>query len=266
MSVKPLPTLRCLIIDDETHAHILLQDNISQVPWLRLVGNAYNGIDALAMIAEIKPDLIFLDINMPSISGLQILEMLPASKIQVIMTTAYHHYAVDAFDFSVTDFLLKPTYLDRFLKAVTKAMEIHLRQINSQILFDPTAGIPTQPHSDFDRTDWKDLKSAQFGEAHVTLKVDKKLIRVPYANIIFLEGSNNYVNVHINSVTLSTRGSLTDFELRLPQKQFLRVQKSYIINRDFAHEVEGNEIIMERGYKITIPKTERTQVLQSLAK
>jgi DNA-binding LytR/AlgR family response regulator len=266
MSAKSLPTLRCLIIDDETHAHSLLQDNISQVSWLELAGNAYNGIDALAMIAEIQPDLIFLDVNMPSISGLQMLEMLPDSKIQVILTTAYHHYAVDGFDYNVTDFLLKPAFLDRFLKAITKAMEIYLRRTGMDVALNPADTVSLQPQSGLDSSAWKDPKSTQFGESHVTLKVEKKLHRIPYSNIIFLEGSNNYVNVYTHTGTLNTRGSLTDFDLRLPRKQFLRVQKSYIINREYAHEIDGGEIIMERGFKITIPKTERSHILQSLAK
>ncbi|MCE7044466.1 LytTR family DNA-binding domain-containing protein [Dyadobacter sp. CY312] len=266
MSEKPAPALRCLIIDDEPDSHKLLEYNIGQVSWLSLIGNAYNGLDALAMITSMKPDLIFLDVNMPSISGLQMLEMLPDTKVQVILTTAYSRYALDGYDFSITDFLLKPAYLDRFIKAVTKALTIHQRSYNTQIPLPPITTFSPALQSDFDQSEFKDLPSPLFGESQVTLRVEKKLHRIPYQNIIFLEGLKNYVNVHTYHDCLTTRSSLTDFENRLPEKLFLRTHKSYIINRNCALEIEGNEILLEKEFKVMISKTDRYQILKSLSK
>lgn len=261
MNIPPLPTLRCLIIDDETHAHKRLEEKIARVSWLVLVGNAYNGIDGLAMIASIQPDVIFLDVNMDSISGIQMLKMLPDSSLQVIMTTSYYRYAVDAFDLNVTDFLLKPSDDERFLQAVAKAMDIHLRKTGSKIDFDPSEQLLQVPKNTLDISTWTDSKTALFGTTRLTLKVEKKLALLEYIDIIFLQSDNNYVHVQTDPDIYTVRGLLSEFEARLPANQFLRIQKSYIINVGHVKFIDGNELIMSKGYRTPISKNEKDYIL-----
>ncbi|CAG5072976.1 Protein-glutamate methylesterase/protein-glutamine glutaminase [Dyadobacter sp. CECT 9623] len=112
--------ISCLIIDDEEPAHEVLKFLIAKIPWLVCVGSCYNAVEALEVIPDSKPDILFLDVNMPELTGLDLLSIVKAPNSHVIMTTAYSQYAVDGFTFDVTAFLLKPIGFDRFLKAVTK--------------------------------------------------------------------------------------------------------------------------------------------------
>ncbi|REA60182.1 hypothetical protein DSL64_16040 [Dyadobacter luteus] len=266
MNIHPLPTLRCLIIDDETHAHKHLEEKIAKFPWLVLVGNAYNGIDGLAMIANIKPDLIFLDVEMDSITGLQMLKMLPESGLQVIINSSYHRYAVDAFDLNATDFLWKPTNQERFLQAMTKAMDIHLRRTGSKNHFDPSEQLSDVPKNTLDISTWTDSKTAQFGTSRLTLRIDKKLALIRYDDIIFFQSNNNYVTVYTDTDIYTVRGQLSEFEDHLPVNQFLRIQKSYIINVGYVQFVDGNELIMEKGYRTPISKNEKDYILPIILK
>ena len=271
MTYKSTTTLKCLIIDDEPDSHLVLQHHLSQIPWLSLAGNIYNAVEALVEIPASQPDLIFLDVNMPNLSGLQLLDMLPSMGAQVILTTAYSKYAMDGYDFDIADFLLKPATFERFLKAVNKVRINHDVKYGTQIgfiradSFKQSSPIKTQVICS-DQPEWKEIPSPVFGSSHATLRVEKTLHRVPYENIIFIESLKNYVNVHTFHECLTTRGSLAEFGEKLPASLFLRTHKSYIINRAHALLIEGNEVVLENDYRVMISKADRLDVLKSLAK
>lgn len=263
--------LKCLIIDDERDSHLVLEHHLGQIPWLNLAGNVYNAVDALVEIPRCTPDLIFLDVNMPSLSGLQLMEMLPAIRSQVILTTAYTKYAMDGYDFDIVDFLLKPATFERFLKAVNKARINHEKryQENSSTkasYLSTNDPLPKSYAPAADSGGWKDLPSPSFGTSHAIFRVEKKLYRIPYDSIIFIESIRNYVNVHTLHGCLTTRGSLTKFNGKLPETLFLRTHKSYIVNCDHALEIEGNQLILEKNYRVMISKAERNEVLKALAR
>src|ERR1700709_731632 len=207
-------TLNCVIIDDEPIARKLLQEYIEETDFLTLVGTAENPLKATGLINRLDVDLIFLDINMPKMNGLDFLRS--ADKLpMVIMTTAYGQYALDGFELAVVDYLVKPFSLERFLKACLKAFELKLL---------------------------KESKSAhqKSDTGHFFVKCEGKIEKVIYNELIYIEAMANYVTLHtINDkmvVYLTIKGILE----KLPANQFVQVHRSYIVNTEKINTIEGN--------------------------
>ncbi|WPU97048.1 LytTR family DNA-binding domain-containing protein [Mucilaginibacter sabulilitoris] len=206
--------LKCLIIDDEPIARKLLQEYIEETDFLELVGVAEHPLKAAGLINSITVDLIFLDINMPKMSGLEFLRSAPNLPM-VILTTAYGQYALDGFELAVVDYLVKPFSLERFLKACIKAFELKALK------------------------DGKSTPSKSDGD-HFFVKCEGKIEKIAYHELIYLEAMANYVVLHtINDkmvVYLTIKGILE----KLPASQFVQVHKSYIVNIEKINTIEGN--------------------------
>jgi DNA-binding LytR/AlgR family response regulator len=196
--------LRCIAVDDEPLALGLLTDYIRKIPFLELVatcGDAFEAADALQRFAV---DLIFIDIQMPGLTGLQFIQSL-AKRPMVIIVTAYKKFAPEGFDLDVVDYLVKPMGLDRFMKACYKAQELY------------------------------QLRSAPVGSAAAAdfffVNVDYSLVKVLFADIVWIEGSGDYVKIHLRSAAkpLLVRTSAKTLEAELPTDRFLRIHKSYIV-------------------------------------
>jgi len=217
--------LKCLIIDDEPIARKLLQEYIEETDFLELVGVAVNPLKAAGLINSTEVDLIFLDINMPKMSGLEFLRSAPNLPM-VIMTTAYGQYALDGFELAVVDYLVKPFSLDRFLKACMKAFELKSLKDSKSANPKPDAG-------------------------HFFVKCEGKIEKVVYDELIFIEAMANYVVLHtINDkmvVYLTIKGILE----KLPADQFVQVHKSFIVNTEKINTIEGNMLHLG-GAKITM--------------
>ncbi|QEC76613.1 LytR/AlgR family response regulator transcription factor [Mucilaginibacter ginsenosidivorax] len=232
-------TLNCLIIDDEPIARKLLQEYIEEIDFLVLVGTAENPLKATAMMNELDVDLVFLDINMPKMNGLQFLRS--ANNLpMVIMTTAYGQYALDGFELAVVDYLVKPFSLDRFLKAVQKALELKsLRQKQA-------APVKTEPD-------------------HFYVKCDGKIERVLYDDLIYVEAMANYVVLYTIPKKLVVYLTIKSIQEKLPAEKFLQVHKSHIVNLKMVNTIEGNMLNLGSA-RVTIGQRFYDEVMDRILK
>lgn len=197
--------INCLIIDDEPWALDLMEDFIQKIPYLRLVARCEGPIAARPYFDQEEIDLIFLDIRMPDLSGIQFLKTL-SKKPSVIFVTAYNEFAVEGFELDAVDYLLKPVPFDRFVGAVSKAYEyISFRKSNKQL----------NTNEDF-----------------IFIKTSHKIQKIFYEDIIYLEGLKDYTRIHLSGSRkpIVTLQSLKYFESRLPSTNFIRIHRSYIVS------------------------------------
>lgn len=225
--------IRCIAIDDEDLALDLLEDNIRKIPFLEFCGRFTNAFEALKTIKEDPVDLIFLDIQMPDISGIQFLKTLHP-KPSVIFTTAFSKYALEGFELDVVDYLLKPYSFERFLKAVNKAYE-NIR------LLEKAKEAP---------------RGVTHGSHYLFVRADYKLVKVALQDILFIEGLKDYVKIHCGDKPLLTQMSMKSIEEKLPEKDFIRVHRSFIVafdKIDFIHKsfisIRGREIPLSDHYR-----------------
>ncbi len=211
--------LRCIAIDDEPLALGLVMDYIGKVPFLELVAGCGDAFEAARVLQEKEVDLMFMDIQMPGLTGLQFIQSMP-KRPMVILITAYKKFAPEGFDLDVVDYLVKPVGIDRFLKACYKAQELHQLRTN--------AG-PTVSSADF-----------------FFVNVDYSLIKVLFADIIWIEGSGDYVKIHLKSSPrpLLVRSSTRTMETELPKDKFIRIHKSYILSVDSITAVRKNSVFI----------------------
>jgi DNA-binding LytR/AlgR family response regulator len=212
--------INCIIVDDEQHAIDILVHYIKQTPYLNLVASTTNPIEALEMVGTQKIDLIFLDIQMPELSGIDFIKAING-KSKVILTTAYSEFALQGYDLDVVDYLLKPIRLPRFLTAVQKAVKaLNEGAENSNI--DP-------------EDDYIFVKTESKG----------KLLKINLADIDYIEGMKNYVAIYRGGQKTLVYTNMKDIEARLPQKQFIRVHKSFIIPVARITGIEGNRVLLK---------------------
>jgi DNA-binding LytR/AlgR family response regulator len=198
---------RCLVIDDEPLAIKLIKGHLAKLSSFELAGECRNALQALDFLKKEKIDLMFLDINMPEITGLEFLRTIP-NPPYVIITTAFREYAIEGYDLDVVDFLLKPISFERFLKAINRYID-RTKQVKAE------GGSNSTP-------------SKEIG--HILIQDSKNTFKIPLDEIIWFEGYGEYVKVITENKNYLVRGSLTDFENRLAEKKFLRIHKSYIVN------------------------------------
>jgi len=231
--------LKCIIIDDEPIARKLIEEFIGDIAFLELIGQAENPAKAIKLLTENPVDIIFLDINMPTINGIDFLKS-SKNTASIIMTTAYAEYAVEAFSLDVLDYLVKPIPFDRFLKACNKAKEVY---DNKQRLLDTK-----QPAND-----------------HFFIKCDNQIEKVNYDDLLYAESMLNYVLLYTPTRKMIVYITLKSLEEQLPESQFIKVHKSFIVNRSKIKSIEGNMINLG-SEKITISQNLREKVLNEILK
>jgi DNA-binding LytR/AlgR family response regulator len=262
--------ISCLIVDDEEPAHEVLKFLISKLSWLTYAGSCYNALEALEMIPEVKPDIIFLDVNMPELSGLDLLNIVHAPDAHVIMTTAYPEYAVDGFTFDVTAFLLKPIGFDRFLKAVTKVRRLigdsHLAHERARSITDAaTNEMASADRQHAPAPPLPEPRPDTAQEEYMWIRADRKMYCVWFKDIYFVEGLKDYVKVYYTDGVLVTLASMAAMTTRLPSPTFVRTHRSYIVNRNMIKMIEGNMVTMLNGMKVSIAVSPtRDEVLRQL--
>ncbi|NIG53371.1 LytTR family DNA-binding domain-containing protein [Chitinophaga sp. Cy-1792] len=212
--------INCLIVDDEQHAIDVLAYYIKQTSYLHLLHSTTNPMEALTVVNTNKIDLIFLDIQMPEISGIDFIKTIQGS-CRVILTTAYSEFAAESYDLEVVDYLLKPIPFPRFLKAAQRALTMS------------TSGT-TQVSNELDDDDYIFVKTEQKG----------KMLKINLRDIDYIEGMKNYVAIHHNGQKTMALLNMKDLEERLPRKQYMRVHKSFIISISKIIAVEGNQIML----------------------
>jgi DNA-binding LytR/AlgR family response regulator len=229
--------LKVLIVDDEPLALDVLETYISQMPDLELIKRCSNAIEANEALKVYDIDLMFLDIQMPQLTGIDFVKTLSKPPM-IVFTTAYPNYAIQGFDLNALDYLLKPISLDRFMKAVNKAVE-HAELMHRDI--PAQNGTPSSV-------------SANDALDFFFVKADKKLIKVNFDDIIYIEGLKDYVIIRLLNgrvITLQTMKSLED---RLPKGRFKRIHRSYIVAMDKITAIEGNMVeVLEKDKPKLLP-------------
>ena len=234
-------TIRCAIIDDEYLARQYMRDYVAKIPYLQLEGDYNTPMKAMEALHHGKVELLFLDIQMPEISGLDFLRSLE-KRPYVILTTAYKEFALEGYELEVTDYLLKPFSFDRFLKAVNKVYNA----INQRAQSIPSEASAQQ------QTDFK--------KDYLVIRADRKYYKINYEDLIYIEGQKAYVTFHSeNNKRITALASLKDLEEKLPAGQFIRIHKSYIVSLKKIDALEGNQLEVA-GEKLPVGNYYRHQV------
>jgi DNA-binding LytR/AlgR family response regulator len=229
--------LKCLIVDDEPVARKVLAEFIEDIDWLELAGQAENPLKAMKLLREQEIDILFLDINMPKINGIDFLKSSPTDAC-VIITTAYAEYAVESYGLDVMDYLLKPIAFDRLLKACNKAKEWReLRQASG----------PGKPND------------------HFFIKSNNQIEKVYYDELIYVEAMLNYVMLYTTAKKMMVYVTIKSLEEQLPADLFIKVHKSFIVNMNKIRSIEGNVLDMGTE-KITISQSLREKVINEIVK
>ena len=243
--------INTIIVDDEPLALDVLETYIEQIPELNLVKRCQNALEANDALKNNDIDLMFLDIQMPQLTGIDFLKTLTNPPL-VIFTTAYPNYALEGFELDALDYLLKPISLERFMKAVNKAQD----QINLQR--GQTSGSGTAPKEELPD-----------GEDFIFVKADKKLVKIKYDEIIYIEGLKDYVIIRLDKTRVITLQTMKSLEDKLPANQFKRIHRSYIVSIDKIQAVNGNMVeVEEKGQAKHLPigKNYRDELLQIINK
>lgn len=225
-----------MAVDDEPLALKLLEDNISKVPFLEQVAACRNGFEAMKVLQETRVDLIFIDIQMPGLTGLQFIGSLE-NKPLVIFVTAYKQYALDSYDLAVVDYLVKPVSLERFIKACNRAKELHELKLLKQ---QPA----TLPAADY-----------------FFLNADYSQVKIAFNDIVWIEGLREYVKIYLKSADkpLLFRVSLKAVELELPPSRFIRIHKSFIVAIESITSIRKNSVFI-KDLELPIGETFREAV------
>jgi len=238
--------INCIIIDDEPLARVGLKEYIADIDFLTLLSEFDNPLGATSLIGSGKVDLIFLDIQMPKITGLDFFKTLK-NPPAVIFTTAYPQYALDGFEVNALDYLVKPISFDRFLKAALKARELYSSKTESGILSE-NAG---------------EISGAIEAGTYFFIKADNKLVRILLADILFVEAMQNYVTIYTNSKKYISYLTFKSVEDYLPVSDFIKVHKSFIIAAARVDSIDGNEIRIG-DYHIPISRSLKDAVTEKL--
>lgn len=232
--------IRCIAVDDEAYAADIIANYIQKVPYLELAGKTTNAIEALTWVQQGKADLVFLDIQMPELTGLQFLKI-AGNNCKIILTTAYPEHALTAYENDVIDYLLKPVSFERFLRAVQKV----------QTLFNSSV-------ADAKNID-KDEVTIDKDFMFIKGETKNKFIKISFNDINYIEGLKNYISIFLTEQRLVTYLTLKDVEPLLPEAKFMRVHKSYIVAMDKINMIDGNTIYINTE-KIPIGETYKTKV------
>lgn len=219
--------IKCLIVDDESTARDIMQIHFQQIKEIEVIGCCKNGKEAISQLKNQQVDLIFLDINMPDISGISLAKSVPKST-KIIFTTAYREYAVDGFDLQAVDYLLKPISFDRLVQAIQK-----YRSENNSLISPKT-----------------------FVKDFITVRSERKMVKINFEDILFVESLSDYVKLHTTSKTIVTRETISNLESKLPSELFIRVHRSFIVSISYITsyaseylEVKEKTIPISRSYR-----------------
>lgn len=227
--------INCIIVDDEPMAREILENHLGKVEAIEVAGSCKSAIEAFNLISTQKIDLIFLDINMPEISGLSFAKSINKN-IKIIFTTAYREYAVDGFDLQAVDYLLKPISFERLLQGVNKFLNESQQVLNHE-----------------------QKEIVQEKNDSIFVRSERKMIKINFREILFIESLADYIKIHLKDKTVVTRETISSIEAKLPQNNFLRVHRSFVVALDaidsFTNElveIGKKQIPISRSYKETV--------------
>ncbi|MCK5168437.1 MAG: response regulator transcription factor [Bacteroidales bacterium] len=230
---------KCVIIDDEPIAIRVIKDHLKNIDDFECIGGFTKAIDAIQILNNERVDLLFLDINMPGISGIEFLKSL-TNPPKVIFTTAYRNFAVDAFELDALDYLVKPISFERFLKSINKFLSIGK-------LLD------------------KISNESPIAKDYIILKSDKKNYKIKFSDILYIESLDNYIKVYTNDISIVCYERLSGIEKELPKSEFLRIHRAYIINL-IKVDVFTSAYVQIKERKLGIGRNYKNDVLLILSK
>lgn len=235
-----------LVVDDEFLARKLLIDYISKIDSLRLVAQCSNAFEAITYLQKERIDILLLDIQMPDITGLELLKSLKNAPC-VILTTAYSEYAVESYDLDVVDYVLKPIGLPRFYQAINKAFDKLERQnVSKQNTIISEMAPTVNPSNDF-----------------LMVKANYKVYKINFDELLFIEGQHEYVTFNLINRRITALYSLRNLEEQLPSRLFIRIHKSFIVSLRHIEDIEGNTMTVS-GNKIPIGGSYRDELMKML--
>lgn len=233
--------IHCLIVDDEPVAREIMEEHLAKIEAVKIEGSCKNAIEAFNILNKKKIDLIFLDISMPEISGLSLAKSVNKD-VKIIFTTAYREYAVDGFDLRAVDYLLKPISFERLLQAISKYLE-------ENTFIPKTEKIELIPE-----------KSESF-----FVRAERKMVKICYSEILYVESLADYVKIHLTEKAIVTRETISGIEAKLPQQEFLRIHRSFIVALS-AIDSFTNEYVEIGKKQIPISRSYKKEVLETLEK
>lgn len=239
-----MENIRAIIIEDEEPARMVLREYIKKFPHISIIAEIIDGFNAVKIINEQKPDLLFLDIQLPKLTGFEVLELIEHTPI-IIFTTAYDQYAIQAFEKNAVDYLLKPFSEERFNTAIQKAIEkLAVRQNDSTTVKKVVDYISSNtPHLD-----------------RIVVKTNSAIKVIPLEQVIYLEAQDDYVMIYTTGGKHLKEKTMKYFETHLPDRQFVRIHRSYIVNIDFIAQIEHFSketylAILKNGTKLKISES-----------
>lgn len=232
-------TISCLIVDDEAIAREIIATHLSKIENVHIVASCSHAIEAFNTISNQTIDLVFLDINMPEISGISFAKSIN-SDIKVIFTTAYRDYAVEGFELKAVDYLLKPISFERLQKALHSYFEIYGKKENKMVSI---------------------IEESNF----MFVRSDRKMIKVDYHAIVYIESYSDYIKIHLKDHTIVTRETISSIEAKLPKQLFLRIHRSYIIAIDYIQSFTNEHITIHKK-ALPISRSYKKDVLKHLEK
>lgn len=231
--------ISCLIIDDESIAREIIATHLSKIANLDVVASCSNAMEAFNIINNHNIDLVFLDINMPEISGISFAKSIN-KKIKIIFTTAYRDYAVEGFELQAVDYLLKPISFERLLKAINTFFDVYSNSPN-------------------------DIKVNQEYSPFMFVRSERIMVKINFSDIIYIESFSDYIKIHIQNKTIITRENISAVEAKLPKNQFIRIHRSYIISLKNITSFTNEQVtILEKS--IPISRSYKKEVLSILEK
>ncbi len=228
--------IKCIIVDDEPVALDIMENHLSKIDRIEIIGRCRNATEAFNMMNAHKTDLIFLDINMPGISGISFAKSINKD-IKIIFTTAYREYAVEGFDLHAVDYLLKPVSFDRLLDSVSNFQKVHLDQ-----------SVQVQPEASPD---------------FIFMKIDRKMVKIDFSKILWIESLSDYLKIETIEGSKVTRETISSIEMKLPSSRFLRIHRSFIIAIDQIESYSNEEVIIQNK-SLPISRTYKEQVIKTL--
>ena len=232
--------LKCIVVDDEPLGRKLVVENINPIPYLELVGTAKNAFEAMELLEKNTVDLIFLDIQMPGMTGTKLVESL-VNKPMIIFITAYEEYAVESYNLEVVDYLMKPVSTERFVKATNKAFEHFKLKTASN-----DGKLPADPDSMF-------------------VNVEYSLVKINFDTITHIEGLKDYIKIFVTTAVhpILTKSTLKGIEEKLPTRKFLRVQKSFIVNLEKIESIRNHRISIGK-FEIPVSDSNMENLLSAI--
>lgn len=232
--------LNCIVVDDEPVAREVLENHLEKISTIRVLASCKNAMEAFEVINSQAVDLVFLDINMPEVSGLSFARSM-SKDVKVIFTTAYRDYAVDGFDLKAVDYLLKPISFERLLQGVQK-------------YYEESKGKLVEERENIDMEK----------DESIFVRADRKMVKINFQDIIYIESLSDYIKIHMENLkTLVTRETLSNIEARLPKEDFIRTHRSFVVSKNKIESFTSDTIGIGR-HEIPISRSYREEVLARL--